>query len=380
MILERPIELVRERLTRPGRSAPREVHVREALAWIYRAQDAGGDRGVSHSYLLGRGWMPSYPETTGYIIPTLLNVWRETGDSEARRRALEMADWELGVQLPDGAIPDLATGAPVVFDTGQVLFGWVGAFRETGDERYLAAALRAGDWMLGVMDADGAWRRCMGSSSGLTFNARSAWALLELAGAAGAAGAAGEGRYAEAARRFLEWSLAREEGRGWFDLNCLNDGDRPLLHTIAYTAEGQLEAGLLLDEPRLLEAAARTARELAAHVGSSGRMAGRFARGWAPAASWACLTGMAQISRVWSRLHALAPEPLLAEAAARALGFLTATHDVASGHGGLRGGIRGSFPITGAYCRYRIPNWAAKFFVDALRYGPGEDRQPAFKG
>ncbi|MBK7856032.1 MAG: hypothetical protein IPJ79_15145 [Bacteroidetes bacterium] len=30
------------------------------------------------------------------------------------------------------------------------------------------------------------------------------------------------------------------------------------------------------------------------------------------------------------------------------------------------GGVSGSWPLNGRYCAYDIPNWAAKFFMDAL--------------
>jgi hypothetical protein len=33
----------------------------------------------------------------------------------------------------------------------------------------------------------------------------------------------------------------------------------------------------------------------------------------------------------------------------------------------IRGGVKGSFPIDGAYGRYEYLNWAAKFFVDSNR-------------
>ena len=32
----------------------------------------------------------------------------------------------------------------------------------------------------------------------------------------------------------------------------------------------------------------------------------------------------------------------------------------------MRGAIPGSAPIWGAYSRFEFPNWAAKFFADAL--------------
>jgi hypothetical protein len=146
----------------------------------------------------------------------------------------------------------------------------------------------------------------------------------------------------------------------------LTDATQPLLHTIAYTAQGQLEAGAILNDPALIEAAQRTATALAGAVGPSGRMAGRFDRDWRPTVSWACLTGMAQTVIVWRRLDGLAGTHAFGEKADRVLEFLLSVHDVSSRNEGLRGGVRGSFPMNGEYCRYRVPNWAAKFFVDAL--------------
>jgi hypothetical protein len=35
----------------------------------------------------------------------------------------------------------------------------------------------------------------------------------------------------------------------------------------------------------------------------------------------------------------------------------------------MRGGIKGSHPIWGGYDPFRYPNWAAKFFIDAMMMG-----------
>lgn len=360
-------EFMRERSRRPQLPLEVEPHIRDAVAWLHRAQDSNSDRGVAHSYFIGKGWARSYPETTGYIIPTLLN-WGETArDAEAKRRALAMADWLLTVQTDKGAVNNLI-GLPTVFDTGQVIFGWLAAYRETGKSQYLEAAKRAGDWLIAALDSDGVWRNPSDSGGpGRVYNARVAWALLELSRVSG------DERYAAPMPTFLEWTLEQEKEEGWFDRNCLTDDSAPLLHTIAYTARGQLECGVRLGDAALVAAAARTAAALAAQVDARGWLAGRFARGWQPAARWACLTGMAQMSIVWRRLQELqavsASEAAAGVAAARRVNdFLCRTQDRSAANDGLRGGIRGSYPIQGHYGRYRVLNWATKYFIDALLY------------
>ncbi|MBU0755389.1 MAG: hypothetical protein KJ645_09630, partial [Planctomycetes bacterium] len=139
-----------------------DEHLRGAMEWLYRAYRVTGGQGVAARYTLDAGWTSAYPETTGYIIPTLLRYWDLSGEERFQGAALDLADWLLSIQFESGAFPgghlDQGKG-PVVFNTGQILIGLMETYCWSGDERYADAALRAGDWLAGVQDEDGAWRR-----------------------------------------------------------------------------------------------------------------------------------------------------------------------------------------------------------------------------
>src|SRR5690349_531289 len=111
-------------------------HLDAVILWLKRAQDATGNGGVAQTFLVRqRKWAPAYPETTGYIIPTLYRYAALTGDTDSAARARRMADWECEIQLPDGGVLAGALGTsdqPTVFNTGQVLFGWVRAYEIEG--------------------------------------------------------------------------------------------------------------------------------------------------------------------------------------------------------------------------------------------------------
>src|SRR5450432_1943467 len=62
-------------------------HLLAAVRWIECAQDASGDGGICGRYSLEHGWSSSYPETTGYLIPTLLQLAQELGEPRYRKRA-----------------------------------------------------------------------------------------------------------------------------------------------------------------------------------------------------------------------------------------------------------------------------------------------------
>jgi hypothetical protein len=343
------------------------------MQWLCRAQDATPDAGVSRSYALrfmrahGRsGWLASYPETTGYIIPTFLAYAALTGKSEYRERAIRMAQWEADVQMASGAVQGGVIDfppTPAIFNTGQVLFGWAAAYRETGDDAFLRAAKRGADFLVAAMDADGAWRR-HGSEyarQGVNvYDARTAWGLLE------ASRVTNEIAHRDAAVRNLEFVLTKQRPNGWFEECCLDDNARPLLHTIAYTMEGLLEAGCVLGEERFRSAARVAADVLLAKQRPDGSLAGRFDAEWNGAADWSCLTGDAQTAIVWARLYETTGDRRYLDAAQRMNRYLCSTQDLAASDPGIRGGIKGSQPIWGGYGEFEYLNWAAKFFADAL--------------
>jgi Pectic acid lyase len=350
-----------------------------AIDWICRAQDAFGDGGVARSYSLAyhpyfkrAGWIPSYPETTGYIIPTLFDYAKQTAREDLLDRAVRMADWECDVQMPNGAvqggtIDEPAT--PAVFNTGQVIFGWVRAYQETRREQYLAAAVRAGDFLVDAQDGDGAWRKSLSDFASrvmksYTYNTRTAWALQVLAEATG------DPVYRDAAIRNVEFALTEQLPNGWFKNNCLYDPARPLLHTI----------GIALGNTTYIAAARRAADALLETQDENGRLGGRFDDGWRPAVAWSCLTGNAQMGTVWARLHHATGDQKYFDALVKANRFLRRVQWRDTGNPGLDGGISGSDPIHGRYGRFEVLNWAVKFFADSLMFeaaGPKNARASA---
>ncbi|MDA8092642.1 MAG: hypothetical protein M0T84_01830 [Betaproteobacteria bacterium] len=387
MAVERWKEIARDALGRRHPVAARQTHLQEAMAWLCRAQDATGTGGVSRSYALRwmpshhrRGWLAAYPETTGYIIPTFIAYARLTGDEAYRARALRMASWEADVQMDSGAVQGGVIdfpASPAIFNTGQVLFGWAAGYRETGEARFRDAAIRAADFLVSAQDADGAWRRhgSRYSRPGVNvYDARTAWGLLE------AHRITGEARHRDAAVRNLEFALAQQKPSGWFAQCCLDDDERPLLHTLAYTMEGLLESGMILEESRYVDAATRAAEALLRRQRADGGLPGRFDAHWRPQARFSCLTGDAQTAIVWLRLHAITRDARYFEAARRLNDYVASTQDLVAENPGIRGGIKGSFPIWAEYGSYEYLNWAAKFFADAAMLelaactGPGVQR------
>jgi hypothetical protein len=341
-------------------------HISETRDWLKRAQDAGVDRGVSYGVFFGEDFDVSYPETTGYICSTFVEQEHLTGDAEFLRRATEMGDWEIAVQLPDGAVMGgkfNTAPTPAVFNTGMVLLGWSALISRTGESRFRTAAARASDWLLSVQEADGRW--VQGNSkfadpAGTLYNVMAAWGLCE------AGVALGENRYIEAALRNGEYCLSRQHQNGWLPDCCLTNVEEPLLHTLAYSMQGLLGIGRLTNRKDLVSGAQKLADAELRIMSAEGFLPGRQRQDFTAASQWCCLTGSAQTSAVWSQLYQRTHDEKYLRGVELVNRYLMAHHDIRNPDPRLRGGLPGSWPVWGDYGRLQILNWATKFLLDAL--------------
>lgn len=337
-------------------------HLAAAIEWLCRSQDVTDSGGSAASYNLVLGWDSAYPETTGYIIPTLYSYAATMDEPTVAERATRMADWLCTIQQPAGSFPGGTDtdGEPNVFNTGQIVFGLVSAYRETGTERYRAAAREACDWLVDQQTAEGYWDTYDYKGEVHAYTTRVAWALLE------GATILPERReqYREAARRNLYWAAGLQRPNGWFEKANFERGNTPYLHTIAYTVRGLLEGGIRLEDDELTNAAMRTADKLLSIQQADGPLKGAYDESWLP--SWYhCLTGNAQMALVWLRLFEHTGERRYLLGARQAIEFLK-RRQVRGQSAQIDGALAGSYPIVGSYIYLRYPNWSAKFFADAL--------------
>jgi hypothetical protein len=278
-----------------------------------------------------------------------------------------MGQWECAEQLPSGAVRGgIGLNAyPVVFNTGQVIFGWLALYRVTDEQQFLDATLKAADWLLKIQDADGAWRRHTYMDIPHAYHTRVAWSLAEVYKITD------QEKYLSAGRRNIIWALDQLEPNDWFNHMGFSLDQAPTTHTIAYTLRGLLETAPYLESP-LQERAVTAVRNALTHLIASPNLdqtpllAATFDTQWHPIANYSCLTGNAQLAIICYKLAAAQSSSSHAQVADQLIYHLQTTQDRHNRNHGIRGGIAGSYPLGGAYVPYTYLNWAAKFFIDAL--------------
>jgi hypothetical protein len=356
------------RSRRPRAFSDRE-HLQAAADWLERAQDVSGDGGVCGRYHLGRGCTSSYPETTGYIIPTFLALAERFGDREFVRRARMAADFLLSLQLPDGGFPGLEVAQnrsePSPFNSAQIIHGLVAWHRHTGDERVLQALLRAGEWLVSVQDPDGAFTRYFYENTASAYSSHLSCWLVDLGNHAG------REDFLQVGNRHMDWVFRQYDSQtGWFERSGFTREDHAarqgFTHTIAYTLWGVLHACDGLGRADGRAAVEKASDGIIRTLEQEGWIPGILDWQWRGQASFACLTGNLQLALIWLRLFESNRQERYRNAAVRAIDLVKRAQPITHPHPGIRGGVPGSDPVWGEYIPMALPNWAAKYFVDAM--------------
>lgn len=267
-----------------------------------------------------------YPEVTGYYIPTLLSIG-ETALAENFARFL------VTIQNPDGSFSLDNPALKYVFDTGQVIRGWVAILDRMPE---LAEPLRrACDWIINTANPStgallkpapgGDW------SLGHRGEVSEGIHLYVLAPMRKAAELLGLPYIRAAADKALAYYLANVE---------LTDFTRPnmLSHFYGYIQEALFELGCV-EQAR---AGMASAAALQAENGSVPAYAN---------VQWVCSTGLAQLAITWYLLGER-------ERADRALAFVAQLQNES-------GGFYGSYGVDATYFPTEEIPWAVKYAIEA---------------
>lgn len=346
-------------------------HLALTAAGLLKTSQHSPDGGYAISFSLLLGWQRGYIETTGYIIPTVLDLATTLDRLDLRTNALAQGEWLLRHQMENGAFPDIERNAPAVFDTGQVLIGLQRLHSETQDRRYLVAAERAAQWLHGEF-LDSCQRDGLEARRFPTYVTRSASALIDFGVTYG------HQDYIDSGREFLEWAAQQILPSGLFKHSQLGGDSKYLLHTIVYVLEGFLHAYRVLGDLKYLDAAKSGAEGLKrVNLNRDITLYTFYNADLTSLTREKCLTGLSQWAGVCLTLFELTGDDSYRECASNTLFYVKSKQIQTVGQ--LQGGLPGSVPIWGKYLGFSFPGWNLKFFADALLHwkalGLGDGRQ-----
>jgi len=322
------------------------------------------------SWSIYGGWTSAYPETTGYIIPSLLEAARVLDEPKWAMTAQRAALWLREQQQPEGG---WAGGyvhqqkPAVVFNTAQVMRGlhaiaeWEKAHPEqSSGVPWEEPLLKAGNWIVQCQEPDGSWKKNAHLGEARVYDTYVAAVLAKLGKTLD------RSEWISAARKQCEWVVSKQLPNGWWPDadNTIRHNDRPILHTLAYTLDGLLECGKELGQPEFFQSGVVAAKALERSYRTHGRLYGRYDRNWKGSESLLC-TGAAQLALTWLEIGQSTRDDFWFESATRLGQQLKSIQHGSYAHvPETRGALFGSDPIWGRYEPFSVPNWGVKYALD----------------
>ncbi len=336
-----------------------------ALEWFKQSLLPTGGSAAKYSMMFNK-WLPAYPGTTAFWINTLIylkNNKPELLQEVFNERPIveELIQWLLTTQRKDGTFPgsygDFKNQPPKVFNNGQIIMALTDYYQQSQKKEVIQAAIQSADWLLKVQDSDGAWREF--TLHQLSSNTRTAWALIKLGQHLN------ESKYISAGINNINFAIKQTNKHDYFCDNGFDENEIPTTHTIGYALRGVLGSAIDLQKQEWIEIVERSYRHIVTHTKPNGFLAGELDEEWTSDNAFCCLTGNCQLSVIGYILYEQTGETQYIETADRLLEYVK-SKQLISHSPMVNGGISGSWPVNGGYSAYDVPNWASKFFADAM--------------
>lgn len=281
----------------------------------------------------------SYPEVSGYYIPTLIR-WGY------RNLAKQYADWLLNIQNLDGSWNDTEGDKPYIFDTAQIIKGLIAQRNISyGNTKKLDLAIIKGcEWIISNMNEEG---RLVAPDQSIWGDEKTCSELIHIyciSPLLEAGKIYNRKDILNAAKKMINYYVTykREE---ILDFSLLS-------HFYAYVMEGLCDVGEY-------ELAKQAMKKIELLQSDDGAVPGY------KNVKWVCSTGLFQLAIVWYKLGNI-------EKGNRALEYATKLQNKSGGWYGSYGNYEKMDGRNKEYFPTYFPiseiSWAVKYFLDAIYY------------
>ena len=331
-------------------------HLKIAGEWLLYMQNKDG--GYSRKYSLIKGKDKSYIETTGYIIPTLIDLGLYLNEKKFINSGLKAGEFLLNIQNDDGSFSEIDTNKPFAFDTGQCLIGLNFLYEFTRDKRFFKAAKKAAYWLFENQEDDGSWQKVAYNNEKHTYYSRVAAAMFKFSMFEN------DDIIKKAALKHIKWVLSNQLENGFFKYSSFLEKKPPFLHTLMYVLEGLLDVYEYTKDERILQAILKNSEVFKdLNLTRDIFLCSQYNEKFECVNNQRCITGLAQWAGVALRIYNIIKDENYKKVAAITLFYLKAKQLKRTF---LKGGFSASIPFWGEYGAFDFVNWNNKFFIDSL--------------
>ena len=364
-----------------------DEHIKLILNWYKLALRHSSKKGIFAKINIidfikkRRIFYNEYPETTGYILSSLINS-TSYFDTFNKNDLREILNYLLKEQVKDNNGIYFKThfdtnNKALAFDTGQILFGLNKYYQVISkDENLKNAIYNASNWLCANMDEDGSY------SLNVCFNGERAYYTHATLGLAYSYKIFKEDKWEKAIIKNITWVIDKQDEDSWYDKYSFESKKWHNLHGIAYTIRGVLDCGIILKNFAFITSAKNAIDKIISikyeNLSIKGALPGHFSYKYKSYTKDVSPTGCLQFAISCFKLAKELNDESYKIYANNLVDCIKKVHFHSFDDDRLNGLLSGTWPVYGDYQSFDLPNWPIKFFLDALLIRKGEDPNNIF--
>ena len=354
-----------------------------SINWLLTCQKNSLDRGICTAYdLVEKKLTISFPETTGYIIPTLLEYSKLKQNDKIYNISKEMGEWIIDITRDDGGLGE-AYGfyrpGPRIFTTAQAIIGLLSLYLASNNRKFLNTAVKMGEFLTQNLNKDGSWNKNFTFLKiTTTYKSRVSWILMMLYDVTN------EIKFKEASLKSLQYIINNKTKNYWPESCNFDKSNNALTHLLGYHLVAIVKFAYyekledLNLKKELIDHCSFFYKRIQKQLSTANDLKGIINDKFEKVVDYNCLTGSAQImyfALIYEKKNSI-NKNLISEILYKSL----YDKQISNNQKEVNGSISGSFPINGEYMPNMLPAWASKFFIDSLLYRKKERIDYTFLG
>lgn len=328
------------------------------MSWIKKSFSINNNQGSSKYRTSWGKWTNDYPETTGYLLSTLLNTSTLLKDNELKELALSQIKYFESLQLNHGGFKiSKDSKKSYVFDSAQIMLGLTALYQNHKDDQLLKMINKCYVWLISLIDDNGEF---IDSNFQKNYNpsyySRIVWSLLKAELLLKTK--------SEKTTCLYKKILSLLNSNGTFN-DCSFDGSPfAFTHNLIYSYRGLWESANLFDDNVQLLRIENHIYSLSQKINSEYIFNGEYDNQWNIRKPFVCMVGNAQLTTLLLLIYKTKKEKSLLKTCEILMSPLFLRQSKFSLFN--KGAIPSSIPIWGKYQRFKYTNWTQKFYADAI--------------
>lgn len=325
--------------------------------WLVKSFAVNVDKGSSaYQYIWGY-WSKAYPETTAYIIPSLMRLYAFYSKESLMNLALAQKSYFSELQLDNGAYKRSKKDDTLYFfDNAQILGGLaeLNAWRKNDPAPNLEKCY---SWLLSQVNNNGLVEESnfIGNITP-SYYSRALWKILNYE-------KENSIPYSGKLLRLYERIWNRKNDTFSFQNWSFDGNPRAHTHTIVYTLRGLYESALLVQDKDREQELKKIVLWIYYELMKKGNESfyGMYDTQWNADRSFICSAGNAQLALLVMRI-----QEVTGFDAAREMVSCLAKPIINASSNTYHRAVPSSLPFWGRYNRFKYTNWTQKFVIDMI--------------